>query len=371
MTRQRRGRRGLGRRVVAAVACVLGVLAGPLAAGSAYADPPEPDAGTDPVAGADAPDAAGGMSLDQVRQRIEDLHGQAESAAEAYNAAEEKAAEQRRGVASLNRRITANQNRMDALRDRAGAMARAQYRGGGLPDEARLVLARDPAEFFRDAGLVRNGQRATSGLLGRLTSTGDRLDGYVAEAADRWQRLESNRKKKAAAKKTVEKRLKQAEDLRAQLEDDEREELAALETRAAEANQARWLESGVLDEIRGEASPAGRRALAYATDQLGKEYEWGAEGPRTFDCSGLTMRAWQAAGRNLPRTSQEQWKSLPRVPIAKMRPGDLIIYKKDASHVGMYVGGGDMVHAPRTGRQIVVEGAGSMPILGVVRPDGG
>jgi cell wall-associated NlpC family hydrolase len=81
------------------------------------------------------------------------------------------------------------------------------------------------------------------------------------------------------------------------------------------------------------------------------------------------MRAWEAAGKRIPRTSQEQWKRLPHVPVAKMRPGDLIIYKKDASHVGMYVGDGALLHAPRTGRQITVEGAGSMPILGVVRPD--
>ncbi len=103
--------------------------------------------------------------------------------------------------------------------------------------------------------------------------------------------------------------------------------------------------------------------------QIGKDYEWGAEGPDTFDCSGLMLRAWEAAGERIPRTSQEQWRLLPRVEITDMRPGDLIVYKKDAGHVGMYVGDGMMVHAPRTGRQITLAGAGSLPILGVVRPD--
>ncbi|AXK37621.1 glycoside hydrolase [Streptomyces armeniacus] len=360
-----------------AVACVLGVLAGPLA-GSAYADPPAPDpqpsasgpGGSGGSDGSGGSGASGEKSLEQVRKEIEDLHSKAESAAEEYNAAEEKAKQQRKNVSALNRKISANKGKMDALKNRAGAMARAQYRGGGMPDEAQLILANSPAEFMRQAGLVRKGQQATRGFLGKLTDTGNRLDGYAAEAADQWQRLESNRKKKAKAKKTVEDRLKKAEKLRSQLEKDELKELAELEKRAADARQARWLESGVLEEIRGKASKAGKRALAYATDQVGKDYEWGAEGPKTFDCSGLTMRAWQAAGETPPRTSQQQWKSLPKVPIKEMRPGDLIIYKKDASHVGMYVGDGSMVHAPRTGRQITVEGAGSMPILGVVRPDG-
>ncbi|MGO4429614.1 C40 family peptidase, partial [Streptomyces sp. MCAF7] len=104
--------------------------------------------------------------------------------------------------------------------------------------------------------------------------------------------------------------------------------------------------------------------------QLGKDYVWGAEGPDTYDCSGLTQQAWAAGGRSIPRTSQEQWRQLQKVSVERMRPGDLIIYFKDASHVGMYVGDGAIIHAPRPGRQVTVAGAGSMPILGVVRPDG-
>lgn len=75
-----------------------------------------------------------------------------------------------------------------------------------------------------------------------------------------------------------------------------------------------------------------------------------------------------AAGRSIPRTSQEQWRLLPHVAVKDMRPGDLIVYFKDASHIGMYVGDGTIVHAPRPGRNVTLAGAGSMAILGVVRP---
>lgn len=137
---------------------------------------------------------------------------------------------------------------------------------------------------------------------------------------------------------------------------------------AAKAQEA-WLGSGELKDINGEASAQGKAAIAYATAQIGKPYVWGAEGPASFDCSGLTSEAWRAAGKVIPRTSQEQWRLLPRVPVSQMRPGDLIIYHQDASHVGMYVGNGSIVHAPRPGRQVTLTGAGSMVILGVVRPD--
>jgi cell wall-associated NlpC family hydrolase len=338
-------------------ACTLGLLAGP-APVSAYADP---------VGRGDG--GGGGQSLEEVGREIDRLHEAAESATDAYNGAQERAEKQQKAVDKLTRKIDALRETRGRYTKTAGALARAQYRSGGMPDEARLILRKSPEEFMRDAVIMRKGQQAAKGVISTLAETESRLDEYAAEASKKLRELEANKKRKAAAKKKVEKDLKQAEKLESQLAEDELKELRKLEDEAARARQSKWLESGVLDEISGKASKSGKRAIAYATNQIGKDYEWGAEGPRTFDCSGLTLRAWQAAGEEIPRTSQEQWKQLKHVPIKKMRPGDLIIFKRDASHVGMYVGGGEMVHAPRTGRQITVAGAGSLLIKGVVRPD--
>ncbi|OEV06055.1 C40 family peptidase [Streptomyces oceani] len=357
-------------------ACALVLLTGPALAGSAYAAPPGPDTspsaspgagGTDGVGG--GTDAGGGQSLEQIRKRIERLHARAAAATDKYNAAEAKASKQKKSVGALNRAIDANEKKLNSLRKRAGALARAQYRGGGMPDAARVVLAQSPAEYLRRADLARNGQQATRAFLDKLRRTDRKLSEHRADAASEWEKLEGNRKRKARAKQSIERQLNKAEKLRSRLAADERRRLAALEERAARDRQAEWTSTGILDEVGDKASKAGERALAYATKQLGKDYEWGAEGPGTFDCSGLTMRAWQTAGESLPRTSQQQWKQLTRVPAERMRPGDLIIYRQNASHVGIYVGDGKIVHAPRTGRQITVAGAGSMPILGVVRPD--
>lgn len=116
------------------------------------------------------------------------------------------------------------------------------------------------------------------------------------------------------------------------------------------------------------SAEAGKRALAYALNQIGKPYVWGAEGPNSFDCSGLTSSAWAYAGQIIPRTSQEQWRQLPRVPLNQLRPGDLVIYYKGASHVAMYAGNGQVVQAPRPGQRVKLSPLAANPLHGAVRP---
>jgi cell wall-associated NlpC family hydrolase len=111
--------------------------------------------------------------------------------------------------------------------------------------------------------------------------------------------------------------------------------------------------------------------LRYAVRQIDKPYVWGAEGPESYDCSGLTSQAWQSAGRAIPRTSQEQWRTLPKVPLSELRPGDLVVYFPEATHVAIYLGNGLVVHAPRPGGRVKVSPIAANPLLGAVRPDPG
>ncbi|MYR60184.1 glycoside hydrolase [Streptomyces sp. SID625] len=307
--------------------------------------------------------------LEAVRAKLDELYHDAAVATDAYNAAEEKSKRQSAEVVGLSQKIVEQQRKLAELKDRAGAAARAQYRTGGLPPQAQLLLSDDPQHFLDGAGRVLEGERATSGLLQEMTRTQQDLQQYAADAADQLHKLEDNRKAKATAQKRIRARIKEAEQLEARLEKRQQERLAQLEREAAQQAQAAWLDTGILKEIGGSATEAGKKAVQYATAQIGKPYEWGAEGPKTYDCSGLTSQAWAAAGHPVPRTSQEQWKQLKHVSVKDMRPGDLIIYFGDASHVAMYVGKGRIVHAPRPGRTVTLAGAGTMPILGVVRPD--
>ncbi|MFD3340195.1 NlpC/P60 family protein [Streptomyces anthocyanicus] len=361
------------------VVCAITVLAAP---GTAFADP-GPSASSSPSQSPGTPGASAtpsapaapsatpgkGKDLEAVREKLDGLYRAAASATEEYNAAEEKAEKQNAEIVELAKKIVKGQEKLDGLKDRAGAAARSQYRTGGLPDGAKLILSDDPEDFLDGTGRVIQGQRATKGLLGELTRAQRDLKAYAADASARFKELEANRKAKATAQKKIEKQIAAAEKLESELEKEEKERLARLEREAQAKAQTAWLDSGILKDLDTGATERGRKAVEYATAQIGKPYQWGAEGPKSYDCSGLTSQAWVAAGQTIPRTSQQQWKQLRHVAVEDMRPGDLIIYFDDASHVGMYVGDGSMVHAPRPGRSITVAGAGSMPILGVVRPD--
>ncbi|MEV7125259.1 NlpC/P60 family protein [Streptomyces sp. NPDC093260] len=369
---------GRGRRTVLAAAvtvvCAVTLLGAPGTAFASVRPDPAPTS-TAPASPSGSPSPSPSVTLppdkdlEAVRTKLDDLYHDAAVATDAYNAAEEKTKKQSAEIADLNEKIAAGQRELDGLKDRAGAAARDQYRTGGLPPQVQFMLSGDPQQFLDSAGLVIQGQRATSGLIDDMTRTQQDLRQYADDAAERLKDLEANRKAKAAAQKRVQERIEEAEKLQDTLEKRQRERLAQLEKEAAAQAQTAWLGTGVLKDVSGEATEAGAKAVGFATAQIGKPYEWGAEGPKTFDCSGLTSQAWAAAGRPIPRTSQEQWKQLPHVAVQDMRPGDLIIYFGDASHVAMYVGDGRIVHAPRPGRTVTLAGAGEMPILGVVRPD--
>ncbi|MFD3540190.1 NlpC/P60 family protein [Streptomyces sp. NPDC058662] len=358
--RRRRGASAL----VLLCAMTVAVLTAPgLAAGTAHAAPAAPSA---PAAPAPEP---GVKTLEQVRTEIEQLYRQAGTATDAYNLAEAETKAQSEKIVEIANLVVAGQERISSLKGRAGAAARAQYRSGGLPPGAKLVLSEDPNHFLDGKDRLRQGEKAASDLLTELDRTQADLKRYAQDAAAHWSTLEANRIKQEQSKKQVEEKIKAAEELENKLEAEEKARLIQLEQEAQYKAQKAWLSTGAMTDVKGSATDAGKRAVQFATAQIGKPYIWGAEGPGSFDCSGLTSQAWRAAGKGIPRTSQEQLRLLPKVEIKDMRPGDLIIYFDDASHVAMYVGDGAMVHAPRPGRNVTMAGAGSMPIKAIVRPD--
>ncbi|MGW9121818.1 C40 family peptidase, partial [Streptomyces sp. NPDC055663] len=116
------------------------------------------------------------------------------------------------------------------------------------------------------------------------------------------------------------------------------------------------------------ATTKAEQVLAFARAQIGKPYVWGATGPSSYDCSGLTQAAWKAAGVDIPRTTWDQVEIGTRVATADLRPGDLVFFYDDISHVGIYKGDGMMIHAPKPGANVREESIYYMPIYGSVRP---
>ncbi|WP_052770442.1 C40 family peptidase [Streptomyces sp. CNQ-509] len=118
----------------------------------------------------------------------------------------------------------------------------------------------------------------------------------------------------------------------------------------------------------GPVSEGAEAAIAFAEAQVGEPYVWGATGPGTWDCTGLTQAAWRAAGVEIPRVTWDQVTAGTSVPVDELRPGDLVFFFDDISHVGLYTGGGHMIHAPRPGASARSESICTMPIHSAIRP---
>jgi cell wall-associated NlpC family hydrolase len=139
---------------------------------------------------------------------------------------------------------------------------------------------------------------------------------------------------------------------------------AAARAEAEKAQQAQQAEQATGPAVSGGAAGA----VAYAMAQVGDAYVYGAAGPDAYDCSGLTMAAWGAAGVALPHSSGAQMGSGTPVSIDALQPGDLVFYYSPVSHVAMYIGNGQIVHAANPSSGVMVSSVSSMPISGAVRP---
>lgn len=322
-----------------------------------------------PVRPVTADPAAGGPQ--RLLTELRSLYQEVGAATDAYNATAERLRVQSARVAGIDQRLADARAALDAGRQDAGRLARQQYRGSVpvLPPYLRLLLGEDPQQAFRQSHLLQRFSRAERETLDRLTERTRGLERLAERARSAVAAEQSLTAERREQREAVRSRIRAVRELLAELDDRERARLDRLERSVVGRAQRTFLASGGL-EREGAPSTAGQRALAYAKDQIGKPYAWGAQGPSSFDCSGLTAQAWAHAGHPIPRTSQDQWHRLPHVPVREVRPGDLVIYYAEATHVALYAGDGKVVHAPRPGETVQLAPIAVNPVLGAVRPDG-
>ncbi|MGC4981438.1 NlpC/P60 family protein [Streptomyces sp. DT193] len=340
--------------------CTGAVAVGALLPSTSAAAAPEPG----PASGTDAQRSAASLLTDLQR-----LYRDAERATETYNGTAEKLKKQRAEVAGLDARLARARLSLEDSRVAAGRLARQQYQSGDeISPYVRLLLARDPQHALDQGHLIGQLSLERAQTVRRFTGREKRADELARaarKALDAQLSLAARRQKE---RDEVRERLDDVQRLLASLTAEQIADLDRVEKSGTDTAQKKIMASGALSSVR-PPTREGEEALRYAVEQIGKPYEWGAEGPKTFDCSGLTSQAWERAGRPIPRTSQEQWAELPRVPLDKLRPGDLVIYFPEATHVALYLGEGMVVQAPRPGARIKVSPIAANPLLGAVRPD--
>lgn len=338
-------------------------------------------------------------SLEEVEKKVDDLYRQAESATEKYNAAKEKTAKQRKRVDTLLDDVAKRTQTLNDAREELGRNAAAQYRtGAAAPDTATFLLADTPQDYFDQSQLMDR-------MTGRQKEAVDEY--FTQQSATMQKRQEATRSLETltesqsdlqAAKTTVQTKLADARELLSKLTAEEKARLAAIEKRKQEeaARKAEELarRQAEAERQRQEAaqqenteSPSdssssdsasdssyatkAEKALAFARSQIGKPYVWGATGPDSYDCSGLTQGAWKAAGVDIPRVTYDQVNAGTTVPLSNAQPGDLVFFYDDVTHVGIYIGNGMMIHAPKPGAYVREESIyydGESSIHSVVRP---
>jgi cell wall-associated NlpC family hydrolase len=296
-------------------------------------------------------------TAEQVKAQVEALYQQAEQATQQYDGAVASAQTLQSQAAELQDETSSTEARMNELRTRLGAIAATQYRSGGLDPELQLLTSAHPDDYLQRAGDLSQALSSQIGLLQQFSTQARTLARESAAAEATLAQLHTEQTRLAAAKAEIQRKLAAAQALLSSLEP------AALVSLFGSGSMGPPTGLSTIP-VSGRAAVA----VAFAKAQLGKPYVWGATGPGSYDCSGLVQAAWAAAGVALPRTTYEQINAGMRIPISDLQPGDLVFYYSGASHVGMYVGGGEIIHAPHPGASVEYAPVGEMPIVGAVRP---
>jgi cell wall-associated NlpC family hydrolase len=269
---------------------------------------------------------------------------------EQYNDAKVLLAASRAKQAQLDKQIQVYKVKTDAYEEQVGRIGASAYRGGRPSALTVLLSGGSPDAVLEQLAVLDILSRDQRGTIEGLLAAKKPLD-------------EAKRKldREVAAQAAQEKKLR---DAKAALNKDYTTwtRLKAQQTPRASRTTTR---TPVYD---GAASGRGAIVVKYAYAQLGDPYVFGAAGPDSFDCSGLTLAAWSQVGVSLPHSARQQYANEPKVSKANLQPGDIVFFYSPISHNGLYVGNNQVIHAPQPGESVELIGLGVMPYSGAVRP---
>lgn len=299
-------------------------------------------AGTTVTAGVLQSPAHAAPSAADVQTQIRNLYHQAEVVTEQYNEASSQLTSLNSALVNLKADQAAQNAQLQAVRNQLGAAVLQQYEGSGSANISSVVTSNDPAQFLREASSLSSYQNLQANLVENYSNQVTAL--AMREAATNAQvaKIQAVQQQLGNDKTSINDKISKAKLLLSSLQPSQRGFLVSRDfSRADLAN---------LPPASGRAGVA----VAYALAQVGKAYVWGAAGPNAYDCSGLTMAAWGAAGVGMSHYVPTQVAPFPRVPLDAMQPGDLIEYN-GGSHVGMYIGNGQMVNAENPSAGVRIE----------------
>ena len=301
---------------------------------------------TAPATGASATPAP---SLDTVQKKVDSLVQSMQIASEQYNTANVDLAASRKRQDAVEKQIHALQPRVDVLTDRTASFAVDAYQGSDLSLMTSLLTSGSPQTFLDQmttiSSLTHDSQTQLNDLVAAqqaLHAAKKELDAAVLDQAAQ-QKVLKDRKIKLT------KDLEIWRKLRAKL-------APSIDT------------SGPLPVYNGDTASRAGKVMKFAYNALGTPYVFGAAGPGSYDCSGLTLAAYRQVGVSLPHSARRQLAQGPRVAKSDLMPGDLVYFYNDVHHVGIYIGNGKVIHAPQPGENVKISDMSVFPFAGASRP---
>ena len=302
------------------------------------------------------PVANAAPNLNAIRAQIRSLQEQAATAGEAAQAAQVQLDSLNRTLNSVKQQASSQGATVANLRKSLGALAAEQYKTGGLSQSMELLFSSNPSLYLASAGSLDAITKRKALQLRQFSVAKQRLDATSLTVNDNLALVKAAQARYQAQKAAAQARLADAQKILNKLNVAERKRLAALVAAQENADHKKSVGLALKANL---GSGRGAAALRFAIKQMGDFYVFGAAGPIYWDCSGLTMRAFGAAGVSLPHSAAAQFNYGRYVPSNQLRPGDLVFFGRPISHVGIYLGGGRMVNAPHPGARVKVESFGS------------
>ncbi|MGI8646870.1 MAG: NlpC/P60 family protein [Mycobacteriales bacterium] len=292
-------------------------------------------------------------ALDEARSQVKQLLTKMRNANENLNRARDDLDDSQKRQDDLQSKLGELQRRYDQTSAKVGKLGAAAYQNGGNVSTSGMLKSGSPQTMLDQLSYIDVLNAENARLLREYTSARKQLsktkDGIDAEVVRRKETANS------------------AQELKKQLQADF-DKWKKLRDRLSPSDAR---QDGIAGTYDGSASGKAEAVVKYAYAQLGKPYVFGAAGPSAFDCSGLALMAWQQSGVKLPHSALQQWLLLAhKVSYDSLQPGDLVFFFSGVSHMGIYIGNGNMIHAPEPGDKVKIGKVrvSGLPFKGAARP---
>jgi len=307
--------------------------------------------------------AAPKPTLSEVQAKLQKLTNQEQVLDQRYDQMKQDLSQANQRLKLVNQETARYKAKFEEMRKQVARIAAQAYEDGQLTSTAALLTSDDPQSVLDQGSILMELSSANSAQMTEFIKAAQQLESAQQAA-----------KNAKAAIITLQARLNGQRTVLVKTIDQQKkllEQLTPVQQAPVGPGGGNGGGGGTPPPVyKGPTNTQAEKVVAFVYAQIGKPYVFGASGPNSYDCSGLTSAAWASVGISIPRTSEEQWAGLPHVPTSDMQPGDILVFN-GAGHVGIYVGGGMMIDAPHTGldvQKVALSGWYASTLDGVVRP---